>query len=101
MDRDFRDTTTSCGNVFRFAEAKKARVLGRSRAMEKPLGTWFRQWLIVHKINALDGLSDVKIESHLSKIQRWRKIDPSLETLILLSDQFHKSVDWILRGEGQ
>ena len=25
---------------------------------------------------------------------------PSLEMLILLSERFHKSVDWILRGEG-
>jgi hypothetical protein len=48
----------------RLAEAQKARVLGRSRAMEKPLGTWFRQWLIVHKITALDGLSGTTIESH-------------------------------------
>ncbi len=28
------------------------------------------------------------------------KIAPSLEMLILLSERFHKSVDWILRGEG-
>ena len=33
------------------------------------------------------------------KIERG-KIAPSLEILILLSDRFHKSVDWILRGEG-
>jgi hypothetical protein len=25
---------------------------------------------------------------------------PSLEMLILLSERFHKSVDWIFRGEG-
>ena len=38
-------------------------------------------------------------QGHLSKIERG-KIAPSLEMLILLSDRFHKSVDWILRGEG-
>ncbi len=38
-------------------------------------------------------------QGHLSKIERGR-IAPSLETLILLSDRFHKSVDWILRGQG-
>jgi transcriptional regulator with XRE-family HTH domain len=39
-------------------------------------------------------------QGHLSKIERG-KTAPSLEVLILLSDRFHKSVDWILRGEGQ
>ena len=38
-------------------------------------------------------------QGHLSEIERG-KIAPSLEMLILLSDRFHKSVDWILRGEG-
>jgi DNA-binding XRE family transcriptional regulator len=38
-------------------------------------------------------------QGHLSKIERG-KIAPSLEMLILLSDRFHKSVDWMLRGEG-
>jgi DNA-binding XRE family transcriptional regulator len=38
-------------------------------------------------------------QGHLSKIERG-KIAPSLEILILLSDRFRKSVDWILRGEG-
>jgi transcriptional regulator with XRE-family HTH domain len=38
-------------------------------------------------------------QGHLSKIERG-KIAPSLEILILLSDRFHKSVDWLLRGEG-
>jgi len=38
-------------------------------------------------------------QGHLSKIERG-KIAPSLEMLILLSDRFHKSVDWILRGDG-
>ena len=38
-------------------------------------------------------------QGHLSKIERG-KIAPSLEILILLSDRFHQSVDWILRGEG-
>ena len=38
-------------------------------------------------------------QGHLSKIERG-EIAPSLEMLILLSDRFHKSADWILRGEG-
>jgi DNA-binding XRE family transcriptional regulator len=38
-------------------------------------------------------------QGHLSKIERG-KIAPSLELLILLSGRFHKTVDWILRGEG-
>ena len=38
-------------------------------------------------------------QGHLSKIERG-KIAPSLEILVLLSDRFRKSVDWILRGEG-
>lgn len=38
-------------------------------------------------------------QGHLSKIERG-KIAPSLEMLILLSDRFHRSIDWILRGEG-
>lgn len=37
-------------------------------------------------------------QGHLSKIERG-KIAPSLEILILLSDRFRKSVDWILRGD--
>jgi DNA-binding XRE family transcriptional regulator len=38
-------------------------------------------------------------QGHLSKIEGG-KIAPSLEILMLLSAKFHKSVDWILRGEG-
>jgi transcriptional regulator with XRE-family HTH domain len=38
-------------------------------------------------------------QGHLSKIERG-KIGPSLEMLIALSDKFRKSVDWLLRGEG-
>ena len=38
-------------------------------------------------------------QGHLSKIERG-KIAPSLQMLILLSHRFRKSVDWILRGEG-
>ncbi len=37
-------------------------------------------------------------QGHLSKIERG-KIAPSLEMLILLSARFHKTIDWILRGE--
>jgi transcriptional regulator with XRE-family HTH domain len=38
-------------------------------------------------------------QGHFSKIERG-KTAPSLEMLILLSDRFHQTVDWILRGEG-
>ena len=38
-------------------------------------------------------------QGHLSKIERGR-IAPSLEILVLLATKFHKSVDWIVRGEG-
>ena len=38
-------------------------------------------------------------QGHLSKIERG-KIAPSLEMLVLLSDKFRKTIDWILRGEG-
>ncbi len=38
-------------------------------------------------------------QGHLSKIERG-KIAPSLEMLILLSEKFRKSVDWILLGKG-
>ena len=38
-------------------------------------------------------------QGHFSKIERG-KIAPSLEILILLSEKFRKSVDWILLGEG-
>jgi DNA-binding XRE family transcriptional regulator len=37
-------------------------------------------------------------QGHLSKIERG-KIAPSLEMLIMLSVRFHKTIDWILRGE--
>jgi DNA-binding XRE family transcriptional regulator len=37
-------------------------------------------------------------QGHLSKIERG-KIAPSLEMLILLSERFHRTIDWILRGE--
>ena len=38
-------------------------------------------------------------QGQLSKIERG-KAAPSVDVLMLLSDRFHKSVDWILRGEG-
>lgn len=38
-------------------------------------------------------------QGHLSKIERG-KIAPSLEILISLSTKSHKTVDWILRGDG-
>ena len=38
-------------------------------------------------------------QGQLSKIERG-KAAPSIEVLILLSERFRKSVDWILRGEG-
>jgi transcriptional regulator with XRE-family HTH domain len=38
-------------------------------------------------------------QGQLSKIERGIAA-PSIEVLILVSDRFRKSVDWILRGEG-
>jgi transcriptional regulator with XRE-family HTH domain len=37
-------------------------------------------------------------QGHFSKIERG-KIAPSLEILVSLSERFHKTIDWILRGE--
>ena len=36
-------------------------------------------------------------QGQLSKIERGNAA-PSIEVLILLSERFHKSIDWILRG---
>jgi transcriptional regulator with XRE-family HTH domain len=38
-------------------------------------------------------------QGQLSKIERG-KAAPNVEVLLLLSERFHKTVDWILRGEG-
>ena len=38
-------------------------------------------------------------QGHLSKIEAG-KIAPSLEILLLLSEKFRKSVDWLLTGDG-
>ena len=38
-------------------------------------------------------------QDHLSKIERGKGA-PTIETLFLLSEKFRKSIDWILRGEG-
>lgn len=38
-------------------------------------------------------------QGHLSKIERGKGA-PTIETLFLLSERFRKSIDWILRGEG-
>lgn len=37
-------------------------------------------------------------QGQLSKVERG-KAAPSVDVLLLLSERFHKSVDWILRGE--
>jgi transcriptional regulator with XRE-family HTH domain len=37
-------------------------------------------------------------QGHLSKIERG-KIAPSIESLLLLSARFHKTIDWILKGD--
>jgi transcriptional regulator with XRE-family HTH domain len=37
-------------------------------------------------------------QGQLSKIENG-KAAPSIDVLILLSERFHKSVDWILRGK--
>ena len=39
-------------------------------------------------------------QGHLSKIERG-KIAPSIEMLVLLSERFRKSIDWIVRGNGR
>ena len=39
-------------------------------------------------------------QGNLSKIERGRSA-PSLDILLQLSERFHRSVDWILRGEGE
>lgn len=38
-------------------------------------------------------------QGQLSKIERG-KAAPNVEMLLLLSERFHKTVDWILGGEG-
>jgi transcriptional regulator with XRE-family HTH domain len=38
-------------------------------------------------------------QGQLSKLERGKNT-PSIEVLMRLSDRFNKSVDWILRGEG-
>jgi transcriptional regulator with XRE-family HTH domain len=38
-------------------------------------------------------------QGHLSKIERGKGA-PTIETLLLLSERFRKSIDWILRGDG-
>jgi DNA-binding XRE family transcriptional regulator len=38
-------------------------------------------------------------QGHLSKIERGKGV-PTIETLLLLSERSRKSIDWILRGEG-
>ena len=38
-------------------------------------------------------------QGHLSKIERGKRA-PTIDTLFLLSEKFRKSIDWILRGEG-
>jgi transcriptional regulator with XRE-family HTH domain len=37
-------------------------------------------------------------QGQLSKIERGKRA-PTIEILLLLSDRFRKSIDWILRGE--
>ena len=39
-------------------------------------------------------------QGNLSKIERG-KIAPSIEMLVLLSERFRKSIDWIVRGNGR
>lgn len=37
-------------------------------------------------------------QGHLSKIERGKGA-PTIEVLFLLSERFHKTIDWILRGD--
>jgi transcriptional regulator with XRE-family HTH domain len=48
-----------------------------------------------------DELSDYLgvSQGHLSKIERG-KIAPSLDMLLMMSVKFHKTLDWIIRGDG-
>jgi transcriptional regulator with XRE-family HTH domain len=47
-----------------------------------------------------EELADYRLirQGQLSKIERG-KAAPSIDILILLSERFHRSVDWILRGK--
>jgi transcriptional regulator with XRE-family HTH domain len=38
-------------------------------------------------------------QGQLSKIETGKSA-PSIEVLLLLSERFHRSIDWILRGDG-
>jgi len=65
-----------------------ALVSGDMRIRFSPFSAW---WAKSRKKSVSQG--------HLSKIERGR-IAPSLEMSILLSEEFRKSVDWMLLGEG-
>jgi transcriptional regulator with XRE-family HTH domain len=38
-------------------------------------------------------------QGQLSKIERGKSA-PSIDVLLLLSERFHRAIDWILKGEG-
>ena len=80
-----------CGQEIFIAMAGRSKVdlTAIGSRIKKLRGTMLQEELAAHL--------DVS-QGHLSKIERG-KIAPSLEVLISLSTRFHKTVDWILRGE--
>ena len=80
----------STGNLVPTQNRSKVDLVAIGSRLRKLRGT-------VHQEELADYLHVT--QGHLSKIERG-KIAPSIEILILISDKFRKSVDWILRGEG-
>ena len=84
-----REYRSSRGNLGYFIKLKVDLAANPSQRIKKMRGQILQEELCSY-LHVTQG--------HLSKIERG-KIAPSIEMLILLSDRFHKSVDWILRGE--
>jgi transcriptional regulator with XRE-family HTH domain len=74
--------------VFSIPSKSKVDSVAIGARIRKLRGSMFQEELAAY-LNVSQG--------HLSKIERG-KIAPSIEILILLSDKFRKSIDWILRG---
>lgn len=70
---------------------------GRSKVDLTAIGSRIRKLRGAMLQEELAAHLDVS-QGHLSKIERG-KISPSLEILVSLSIKFHKTVDWILRGD--
>ncbi|MGA2372695.1 MAG: helix-turn-helix transcriptional regulator [Candidatus Korobacteraceae bacterium] len=81
-----------CGSqeiLLKMAGKSKVDLTAVGSRIKRLRGTILQEELATH-LNVSQG--------HLSKIERG-KIAPSLEMLVLLSVRFHKTIDWILRGE--